>query len=409
MSWQEKRLNELGFVSRGRSRHRPRDAAHLYGGPYPFIQTSKVKHANLYLTDYNQTYSEEGLAQSKLWKAGTLCITIAANIADTAILGIDACFPDSIIGFIPDKNKADARFVKYLFDALLQRRYKTFTQGAAQDNLSQSKLLSLKFPVPNVREQYRIASTLSTYDDLIENNRRRIQLLEQAARLLYKEWFVHLRFPGHEHVNIKDSMPEGWLVMSLGELTTKIGSGATPRGGAAAYKEEGISLIRSLNVYDYRFEDSGLAYIDDDQAGRLSNVTIKPHDILLNITGASVARCCMVPERHLPARVNQHVMIIRVDPEKIGPNYLLCAINSEQRKQLILNIARAGGATREALTKDVISSLRIPIPANQLMDAFEEIAGDLFKQQHVLADQNSQLAKARDLLLPRLMNGEIAV
>lgn len=215
--WPLKSLDELGVVNRGKSKHRPRDAAHLYGGPYPFIQTGDVKHAPLYITSYKQTYSEAGLEQSRLWEPGTLCITIAANIADTAILKISACFPDSVIGFVPNKEKADARFVKYFFDAMLKKRFKAFTQGAAQDNLSQGKLLSLKFPVPDVTTQIRIADVLSAYDDLIENNRRRIQLLEEAARLLYKEWFVHLRFPGHEHVKIKNDVPEGWSNCPLGE------------------------------------------------------------------------------------------------------------------------------------------------------------------------------------------------
>ena len=141
MSWHQYKLDELGSVSRGRSRHRPRDAGHLYGGAYPFVQTGDVKHSGLYLTKYEQTYSEQGLAQSKIWPVGTLCITIAANIADTSILGIEACFPDSVIGFVPDPKKADARFIKYLFDATLKKRYSAFTQGAAQDNLSQGKLL----------------------------------------------------------------------------------------------------------------------------------------------------------------------------------------------------------------------------------------------------------------------------
>lgn len=207
MKWATKRLDQLGYVSRGRSRHRPRDAAHLYGGPFPFIQTGDVKHAGLYITEYQQTYSEAGLAQSKLWPVGTLCITIAANIAETTILGIEACFPDSVIGFIPNPSEADARFVKYLFDATIQERVKKFTQGAAQDNLSQEKLLSLEFQVPKIDEQQRIASILSTYDDLIENNRRRMALLEDAARQVYQEWFVHLRFPGHEHTRIVDGVP----------------------------------------------------------------------------------------------------------------------------------------------------------------------------------------------------------
>ena len=221
MSWTPQRLDQLGYLSRGRSRHRPRDAAHLYDGPYPFIQTSDVKHAGLYITDYQQTYSEAGLEQSRLWPTETLCITIAANIADTAILGIDACFPDSVIGFISDEEKADARFVKYLFDGTIQRRVQQFTQGAAQDNLSQEKLLSMEFSVPSVNEQKRIADILSAYDNLIENNRRRMTLLEEAAWHLYREWFVRLRFPGHEHTRITNGVPEGWekrRVEDLAEL-----------------------------------------------------------------------------------------------------------------------------------------------------------------------------------------------
>jgi len=211
-------LDQLGIVSRGRSRHRPRDAAHLYGGPYPFVQTGDIKRAGLWLRNFEQSYSEEGLAQSKLWPVGTLCITIAANIAETSILDIEACFPDSVIGFTADRNKADTRYVKYLFDAVLKMRFQSFTQGAAQDNLSQTKLLSIKFPVPEVVVQRKVADILSSYDALIENNRRRIALLEETARLLYREWFVHFRFPGYEHVKIVDGIPKGWGQRSLVEL-----------------------------------------------------------------------------------------------------------------------------------------------------------------------------------------------
>ena len=213
-------LDQLGSVSRGRSRHRPRDAEFLYDGPYPFVQTGDVKRSGLYLRDYEQTYSEAGLAQSKLWPVGTLCITIAANIAETSILDIEACFPDSVIGFIADQDKADTRYVKYIFDAVLKMRFQSFTQGAAQDNLSQAKLLSVRFPVPEILVQKKVADILSTYDDLIENNRQRIELLEESARLLYHEWFVHFRFPGHEHVKITDGLPEGWERLNLGEFAT---------------------------------------------------------------------------------------------------------------------------------------------------------------------------------------------
>ena len=151
-------------------------------------------------------------------------------------------------------------------------------------------------------------------------------------------------------------------VAKLKEITTKIGSGATPRGGKESYIANGISLIRSLNVYDFHFEYEGLAFIDERQADELSNVEVKSKDILLNITGASVARCCMVPNRILPARVNQHVSIVRINQGRADPYYVLYCINSPKYKRHLLNLAQ-GGATREALTKDTISEFKIPFPS----------------------------------------------
>src|SRR6476469_9280784 len=113
--WRLVKLGELGEVSRGRSRHRPRYASHLYGGPYPFIQTGDIRASGGRITHHSQTYSEAGLAQSRLWPAGTLCITIAANIAETAILTYPACFPDSVVGFLSNPSLCDVRFVEYMF------------------------------------------------------------------------------------------------------------------------------------------------------------------------------------------------------------------------------------------------------------------------------------------------------
>src|SRR5204862_5368827 len=126
-------------VGRGKSKHRPRNDPVLYGGIYPFIQTGDVKSSNLYITEYSQTYNEKGLAQSKLWQPGTLCITIAANIAETAILKIAACFPDSIVGFIPFPDKADVKFVKYYLDTI-KLHMQSISKGTTQDNLSLDKL-----------------------------------------------------------------------------------------------------------------------------------------------------------------------------------------------------------------------------------------------------------------------------
>ncbi|HMJ63732.1 MAG TPA: restriction endonuclease subunit S, partial [Candidatus Binatia bacterium] len=167
--WKPRRLDELGFVGRGKSRHRPRGEAKLYGGPYPFIQTADVMAADPYIASYSQTYSEFGFQQSKMWPPNTLCMTIAgANTAKTAIMKIEACFPDSIVGFIPDKSKSDLHFVKYSLD-LMKHRFLAVSRGATQDNLGLDKLLSFPILAPDVDEQRRLGGILSAYDELIEN------------------------------------------------------------------------------------------------------------------------------------------------------------------------------------------------------------------------------------------------
>lgn len=146
--WKFKKLTELGLLKRGKSKHRPRNDPSLYGGRYPFIQTGEVKSALLYITNYEQTYNEKGLAQSKLWEPGTLLITIAANIAETAIITMPACFPDSIVGFVADSHPVTPEFIKYRIDELKQRM-QNFSRGTAQDNLSLDKLEVFDFLVPD--------------------------------------------------------------------------------------------------------------------------------------------------------------------------------------------------------------------------------------------------------------------
>ena len=172
------------------------------------------------------------------------------------------------------------------------------------------------------------------------------------------------RYP--EHKGSGDCFGGGgvtWELTPLKKITTKIGSGATPRGGNNSYKTEGIALIRSLNVYDFEFSYEGLAFITEQQAAEttLARVIVEPKDILLNITGASVARCCIVPEHLLPARVNQHVSLVRVDPNRADPHYVMFCINSPVYKHQLLTLAQRG-ATREALTKEIIGNLKIPLP-----------------------------------------------
>ena len=256
--WKKVTLDQMGIISRGKSKHRPRNDARLFGGRYPFIQTGDIGTAGLYVTEYSQTYNEEGLAQSKLWEKDTLCITIAANIADTALLAFPACFPDSVMGFIPYDNIANVKFVKYCFD-ILQRDCQQISQGTAQDNLSWKKLSTILFPCPPIGVQNKIADILSRYDNLIENYQKQIKLLEESAQRLYKEWFIDLRFPGHENTKIVDGVPEGWEKKKITDLITLLNGYAFK---SASFDDSGkYKIVTIKNVKDGTFDGDNVSCI----------------------------------------------------------------------------------------------------------------------------------------------------
>lgn len=193
--WKMKTLEEIAITfGRGKSRHRPRNEKKLYGGKYPFIQTGDIRNAEHFITEYSQTYSEAGLAQSKLWPKGTICITIAANIAETGILGFDACFPDSVIGVVTNPAEADVDFVEYLLQSF-KARIQALGKGSAQANINMGTFENERFPFPSVAEQKQIVAKL----DALSEETQRLESLYQrklAALEELKKSLLHQAFSG---------------------------------------------------------------------------------------------------------------------------------------------------------------------------------------------------------------------
>jgi type I restriction enzyme S subunit len=206
-----------------------------------------------------------------------------------------------------------------------------------------------EIPVPPLSEQQRIVSILDQAFAVIEKAKANAEQNLQNAKELFESYLQGVFENGD------------WEENTLKELTTKIGSGATPRGGQASYKAEGISLVRSMNVHDSKFREKNLAFIDEQQAKELNNVTLQENDVLLNITGASIARCCVIPKEYLPARVNQHVSIIRAKKELLDARFLNLLLTSKPYKDKLLFTGEQG-ATRQAITKAQIEAFRISIP-----------------------------------------------
>ena len=193
--WKQKTLQEIAITfGRGKSRHRPRNEPSLYGGKYPFIQTGDIRNSDHFITEYSQTYSEAGLAQSKLWPKGTICITIAANIAETGILAFDACFPDSVIGVVPNPEAADVDYVEYLLQSF-KVRIQAMGKGSAQANINMGTFENERFPFPSVNDQKQIVDKLNA---LREEARRleSIYGLKLAALAELKKSLLHQAFSG---------------------------------------------------------------------------------------------------------------------------------------------------------------------------------------------------------------------
>ena len=186
----------------------------------------------------------------------------------------------------------------------------------------------------------------------------------------------------------------------LGDVCEKIGSGATPRGGKEAYKDAGIPISRSQNIHDWVFQPDGLAFLDDEQAESLSNVEVRSNDVLLNITGDSVARACIVPSERIPARVNQHVAIVRAGKE-INPTYLLASLQS--KKTMLLSLA-SSGATRNALTKRMIENLDIDLPSREIQDSIAQVLDSIQYKITLNNRLNDYLANLCETIASRYCN-----
>lgn len=287
---------------------------------------------------------------------------------------------------------------KYMF-YLLQNKTKMIMDnghGIAMIHATKSGMEQMQISLPSLETQQKIADLLDKSSSLIELRKAQIEKLD----LLIKSKFIDMF--GDPVTN-----PMGWEEMLLKNITLKIGSGATPKGGRESYKSEGISLIRSMNVYNGYFKYDNLAYLDEEQAKQLDIVTLQNKDVLINITGASVARSCMVPSDVLPARVNQHVSIIRCKFSVVNSYYLNHVFINSSYQRMLLSIGTAGGATREAITKQQLEQLNIPIPPLTLQNQFVDIVEQVEQQKAVLHQSLEKLETNYKALMQGCFNGEI--
>ena len=271
--------------------------------------------------------------------------------------------------------------------------------GTSQPKLALFRIEEIEFPCPPLREQRKIAEILSAYDDLIENNRRRMALLEEAARQLYREWFVRLRFPGHEHTRITNGVPEGWekcCIREFGDVVT----GKTPSTKDADNYGGEILFIKTPDMHGNVFVIETETRLTEKGANTQPGKFIPTNALLVSCIGT----IGVVSLTSAPSQFNQQINA--VVPFEDSYRYY-CFFAFKDLKDSMEAIG--GGATMGNVNKKKFESLKVLKPSMPLLREFHEFCNPLFQQIQVLSYQNQKLRAARDLLLPRLMNGKIAV
>lgn len=413
-SWEYKRLTDLGSFSRGVSKHRPRNDLSLFkNGKYPFVQTGDVKRANLYINSNSEFYNEKGLSQSKLWPKGTLCITIAANIAETGILAYPMCFPDSIVGFTANKKVSSESFMYYIFEYLKQQ-IQNQASGSIQDNINIEYLTNLNLRVPEKKTQDKIVDTLSILDKKISSNYAIVNKLQLMSLTIYDYWFLQFEFPNEEGKPYKSSggkmvwneelqreIPDGWKVNDLSNntLTKVIKPGI--------YEFEGTkNYLETADVLGTEFTEGEIISYDN----RASRANMQPteNSIWFAKMKNSVKHLFLNEEmKPLIGKTILSTGFLGLQCSNESFEYIATYIKSKYFEKTKNQLAH--GATQQAINNTDLKGIKIVIPNDSVLNQFHKKTKKIYGLISQKKMENVELSSIKNFLLPLLMNGQVTI
>ena len=369
--WATRKLASLGEFSRGKSKHRPRNDKKLFeGGGYPLIQTSEVRNANLYINEHTTEYNSFGLAQSKLWNKGTLCITIAANIAETGILSYPMCFPDSVVGFNAFENETSELFMHYVF-TYIKRSIQKSVVGSIQDNINLDYLQNLDFKIPEKEYQDKIVRVLSAFDKKIEINSNSMNVLEEMAKQLYTHWFVQFDFPDEaglpydaagNHMEwcaeLNRKIPASWTLEPITNCCEIIDC-LHSKKPEYEFESENYYLLQLENLVDLGLVDiSDKYYVSEkDYKKWTAKIEVSEGDIV--VTNAGRVGGIYRVSKGVAGGIGRNITSIR--PKTIPPIYLYYFFMGEDMKAQIQSNTD-NGAFFDSLNVRGIKELKLLMP-----------------------------------------------
>ena len=386
------------------------------GKEYPYVEMAVVTPGNRLVSPREKRVYKGGGARFQ--SGDTLLARITpclenGKIAQFSYTHNRPCFGSTEFFIFRGKpNVSDSTYIFYLaFSSLIRApAEKSMTGATGRQRAILSVVEDIHVPAFSLPIQRKIAAVLSAYDDLIENNTRRIEILEEMASAIYRQWFVEFRFPGHEGVEMVESelglIPQEWEVKPLGDVTSVITKGTTPTTLGQQFASEGINFIKVQSIDEQGdILDSKLTKIDDKTHELLRRSQLQENDILFSIAGA-IGRVATVPRRFLPANTNQALAIIR--PSDLSfTTYLYRTLRSSEF--LNYSLERVVQTAQANVSLSVLSSAPIIMPTKIVLDDFNKHLTPITNFVDVLREKNTNLRQTRDLLLPKLISGEIDV
>ncbi len=389
-NWQTVKLGDCAEIARGSSPRPINDSAYFDNGTIPWIKIADATASFKYIYKTKEYVNEYGASFSRKLPPGSLIVAASGTLGFAIFLGVEGCVHDGWMYFKKiDEKRLDKQFLYYLLNTLT-KSFNAFSYGAAIQNINTDILRNTAFRIPTVNVQRNIAAILSAYDELIEHNQLRIALLEKMAEEIYREWFVRLRFPGHENVKIVKGMPAGWRTVPFTEIC-EFQKGKTPD---QIFPEKNEGLLPYVSVEFLEGVDTGHVQ------KKRNSIVCENGDVLMLMDGA---RSGLV-FRGKKGVVGSTFARVAVEPLYRDVVYEFLRAT---REHIVSN--NTGSAIPHA-NKEFIHRLMMYLPQNEkLIEQFNAVYRSLFEQTLNLMSQNELLRRSRDALLPRLISGKFSV
>ncbi|MDQ5912195.1 MAG: restriction endonuclease subunit [Patescibacteria group bacterium] len=400
-NWQTKKLGEVCEIVNGSTPLRS-NKDFWEGGNIDWFTIEDIRKQGRVIRITEQKITQRALKKmgDRLLPPESVLLCCTASVGEYAITKVPLVTNQQFNGLvIKDSRILNPMFLFY-FSSMLKDHLLTLSGKATIDFIPISRLKNIDINYPQISEQKRIVKILDETFKKIERIKKNLEANRSSSIEFFDSYLQDVL-----KMNAKK-----WKSSILKELSIKIGSGATPRGGKDSYTNEGTSLVRSMNVHDRFFKEKNLAYINEKQAKDLSNVTLEENDVLVNITGASVARSCVFPGKYLPARVNQHVSIIRVDQDVIDPKFLNFLLTSNFYKKQLLATGEQG-STRQAITKSQLECFEVEYPSlveqKSIVKKLDALSEKTKKLEEIYKRKLQNIDELKKSILQKAFNGKL--